>query len=69
MSGCHSARQPGPMIPTSGQHVDLPHNGQSSNIMGFFTNIPHYKNANIAKFVLAVILKMNWANEVSCLEM
>ena len=32
--------------------------------VGFFTNSPQYKNANIANFVLAVPLERNSTNEV-----
>ena len=32
--------------------------------LGFFTNSPQYKNANIANFVLALPSERNWTNEV-----
>ena len=32
--------------------------------LGFFTNFPQYKNANIANFILAVPLEMNKTNKV-----
>ena len=34
----------------------------------FFTNAPQYKNGNITKFVLAVLLEKNYINEVRNLE-
>ena len=34
------------------------------NLIGFFTNSPQYKNANIGNFVLAVRLERNWTKEV-----
>ena len=33
-----------------------------------FTNFPQHKNANIAKFVLAVPLERNWINDICNLE-
>ena len=38
-------------------------------VNGFFTNSPQNKNANIANFVLAMSLEINWTNEVCNLEM
>ena len=37
--------------------------------LGFFTNFPWYKNANIANFILAVPLEMSQTNEVCNFEM
>ena len=37
--------------------------------LGFFTNPPQNKNANIANFISAMPLESNWTNEVCNLEM
>ena len=37
--------------------------------LGFFTNPPQNKNANIANFISAMLLESNWTNEVCNLEM
>ena len=42
---------------------------KTNDPIGFFTNFPQYKNANIANFVLAVTSERNWTNEVCNLEM
>ena len=37
--------------------------------LGFFTNYPQYKHANIANFILVVQLERYWTNEVCKVEM
>ena len=46
-------------------------NNEQSNLfhtLEFFTNSPQYKNANIANFILALPLKINYSNEACNLE-
>ena len=40
----------------------------SSSTIGFFTNSPQYKNANIANSVLTLPLEISWTNEVCNIE-